>query len=593
MADPVELLATRFSAAIAAALGPEHAGTDPVLRPADPRFGDYQANFAMGLTKRIGRPPRDIASEVVDHLDLGGVARNIEIAGPGFVNITLDEGFLAGQVAAVARDSRLGVPVVAPSQVVLVDYSSPNVAKEMHVGHLRTTVIGDALVRIAAYLGHRVVRQNHLGDWGTQFGMLIEHLVDLGWDETEAGPQAGDAARSIEDLNELYRQAQEKFRTDPDFGERARRRVVLLQGGHEGTLRLWRELVEESERHFERVYQRLGILLEPGDVAGESFYNDQLDETVDELSAKGILRLDQGALCAFPAGFTGRDGEPLPMIVRKSDGGYGYDATDLAALRYRVRVLGAEELLYVVGAPQTQHFAMLFAVGRQAGWLGEAARAVHVSFGSVLGEDGRPFKTRSGDNIRLADLLDEAVARAGVIVEEKRPDLDPATRLDVARAVGIGAVKYADLANDRVKDYVFSWDRLLAFDGNTAPYLQYAHARIQSIFRRASAEGADFPQAEADGTAVLLDTPAERALALALLSLPSALAAAAEGHHPHKVAGYLFDLAQAFTTFFEACSVLRAETAELRASRLLLADLTARILALGLGLLGIEAPDQM
>jgi arginyl-tRNA synthetase len=459
---------------------------------------------------------------------------------------------------------------------VVVDYSSPNVAKEMHVGHLRSSVIGDALVRVLSRLGHGVVRQNHLGDWGTQFGMLIEHLSEVGF-----------SGEGIGDLNELYREAQGRFEADTSFAERARARVVALQAGHEETRSTWQGLVAESERHFESVYRRLGVLLTHDDVRGESFYNALLDETVSALSEKGLLREDQGALCAFPPGFVGRDGEPLPMIVRKSDGGYGYAATDLAALRYRVENLGASRIAYVVDARQSSHFAMLFSVAREVGWLSERVRAEHVSFGTILGEDNRPFRTREGDTVRLADLLDEAVERAARIVAEKSPDLSDTEQAAVAEAVGIGAVKYADLANDRVKDYVFSWSRMLAMDGNTAPYLQYAHARIQSILRKATAEGGG-----GAGPAVI-EHPAERALALELLAFDGAVRATAEHLQPHRLCTYLFELASAFTAFYEACPVLRADTDEVRASRLLLCEVTAAVLQDGLGLLGIAAPHRM
>jgi arginyl-tRNA synthetase len=567
MADPAVLLAARFRSAIAAAMGPEHADADPVIRRSQQeRFGDYQANGAMALAKAVGRPPRDVAAEIVGALDVADVCEPPEIAGPGFVNLRLLPSFLASAVA----DAAAVVPAAVP-QTVVVDYSSPNVAKEMHIGHLRSSVIGDALVRVLSCLGHDVVRQNHLGDWGTQFGMLIEHLSEVGFD-----------GEGIGDLNALYREAQGRFESDDAFAERARQRVVALQGGDAATLSVWEGLVAESERHFDAVYSRLGVLLAHDDVRGESFYNSLLDETVAELESLGLLREDQGALCAFPPGFTGRDGEPMPMIVRKSDGGYGYAATDLAALRYRVRELGADRIAYVVDARQSSHFAMLFAVAREAGWL-DGVSVEHVAFGTILGPDGRPFKTRTGETVRLADVLDEAVERAARVVAEKSPELSDDEQAAVAGAVGIGAVKYADLSNDRVKDYVFDWERMLAMEGNTAPYLQYAHARIQSILRKADV---------AAGAAVI-SHPAERALALALVSFDGAVQQAAELLQPHRLCTYLFELASAFTAFYEACPVLRAESDELRASRLLLCEVTASVLRNGLGLLGIETPDRM
>ena len=587
MAAPLPTLRRRFGDAIAAAFGAEHAGVDPVLRRSQQdRFGDYQANVAMGLARVLGSSPRQVATTIVEHLDLADVCDEVEVAGPGFVNLTLSSGFLGASLAEVERDERLGVEATRRPETVVVDYSGPNVAKEMHVGHLRSTVIGDALVRVLELVGHRVVRQNHLGDWGTPFGMLIEHLVDLGAE--------GSAERlSIGDLDAFYRQAREKFDADRSFAERARRRVVALQGGDETTLRLWHLLVEESKRHFEAAYRVLGVTLTDADARGESFYNPLLDETVAELEAKGLLRVDEGALCAFPPGFTRRDGAPLPLIVRKSDGGYGYDATDLAAVRFRVRDLDARRLVYVVDARQSQHFAMVFAVAAQAGWLGEGRRAEHVAFGSVLGADLRPFKTRSGDTVKLIDLLAEAVERAAAVVAQKSPELDAATREDVARAVGIGAVKYADLANDRLRDYVFDWDRMLAMDGNTAPYLQYAHARICSIFRRAGGDGTPAEAGGLGGRPIVLGERAERALAIELLSFDEAVQNTAVLLQPHRLCTYLFDLAGAFTSFYEQVPVLRAEAPVQRSSRLALCALAARVLESGLGLLGIEAPDRM
>ena len=588
MPGPVVALRQRLRGALAAAYGAERGAVDPVLRRSQQeRFGDYQANVAMSLAKTVGASPREVATAIVHHLDVADMCERVEVAGPGFINLTLSPAYLGACLDEVRRDRRLGVEAAAVPQTVVVDYSGPNVAKEMHVGHLRSTVIGDSLVRVLELVGHRVLRQNHLGDWGTPFGMLIEHLVDL-------AVQGDTRTLSIGDLDGFYRQAREKFDADPAFAERARRRVVALQGGDQATLGMWRLLVDESKHHFQAVYQLLGVTLTEADFVGESFYNALLDDTVAELEDKGLLQVDQGALCAFPPGFTGRDGRPLPMIVRKSDGAYGYDATDLAAVRFRVRDLGAERLVYVVDARQSQHFAMVFSVAGQAGWLGHGRRAEHVAFGSVLGPDLRPFKTRSGDTVRLVDLLDEAVERAAAVVAEKSPELDPAARVAVARAVGIGAVKYADLANDRLKDYVFDWDRMLAMDGNTAPYLQYAQARIRSIFRRAAGEAATADPAPRDGEQrIVIAEAAERALALELLDYDEAVQAAASLLQPHRLCTYLFELAGAFTGFYERCPVLRAATPEQRGSRLALCDFTARVLESGLGLLGIEAPERM
>jgi arginyl-tRNA synthetase len=563
-----------------AAFGADHAGTDPVLRRAQQgRFGDFQANVAMSLSKRLGSNPRDVAGAIVANLRVDDVCEVVEVAGPGFVNLTLRADYLGAELGATAADARSGVTLAASPETVVVDYSAPNVAKEMHVGHLRSTIIGDALVRVLELLGHHVIRQNHLGDWGTPFGMLIEHLVDLGEEE-------GAHELSVGDLDGFYRQAQAKFNADTSFAERARRRVVALQSGDDKTLDLWRLLVRESTRYFATVYERLGVTLTERDLCPESFYNPLLDGVAQELESKGLAWIDDGALCAFPPGFSGRDGEPLPLIVRKSDGGYGYAATDLAAVRHRTGKLGATRLVYVVGSPQSQHLAMVFATAAQAGWL-ESARAEHVAFGSVLGPDGKMFKTRSGETVKLGALLDEAVERAASVVE-RSPELDDSARSEVSRAVGIGAVKYADLANDRVKDYVFDWDRMLAMDGNTAPYLQYAHARIRSIFRRSGEAGPG-----ADGAAVVIGEPAERALALDLLSFDEVVQTTADVLAPHRLCTYLFGLASTFTTFYEQCPVLRADTADQRRSRLVLCDLTARVLQSGLGLLGIEAPERM
>jgi arginyl-tRNA synthetase len=447
----------------------------------------------------------------------------------------------------------------------------------MHVGHLRSTIIGDAIARLLEFEGHRVIRQNHVGDWGTPFGMLIEHLLD----ERATGHEAG-----VRELVAFYQAARAKFDADPAFAERARRRVVLLQSGDAETLALWHRLIDVSVVHFSEVYERLGVTLRPEDVAGESRYNADLPDVVAELQHAGLARESEGALCVFPPGFITREGEPLPLIVRKQDGGFTYATTDLAALRYRVRTLGARRVIYVVGTPQTQHLAMVFATARLAGWVDDGVRLEHVAFGSVLGADRKMLKTRAGDSISLVALLDEAVERAARVVEEKSPHLDPAQKARIAAAVGIGAIKYADLANDRIKDYVFDWSRMLALDGNTAPYLMYAHARIRSILRRARDEGT-----AAIGP-IAVETPEERALALALLEFPATLVRTAETLQPHRICGQLYDIASVFTTFYERCPVLRAPD-PVRASRLALCTLTAQVLARGLDLLGIAAPEQI
>jgi arginyl-tRNA synthetase len=471
------------------------------------------------------------------------------------------------------------VAPTADPQRIVIDYSAPNVAKEMHVGHLRSTVIGDALARVLGFLGHEVLRENHIGDWGTPFGMLIEHLVDV-------GGSADAASFSVRDLNEFYAQARVHFDGDPDFAERSSRRVVLLQGGDAETLHLWRIFVAESLRHNDEIYSMLGVLLTDEDVVGESFYNALLPVVVDELASQGLLVEHDGALCVFPQGFENRNGDPLPLIVRKSDGGYGYPATDLASIRDRTRRKGATRLVYVVDAGQSLHFRLVFAVAALAGYLPDPSAAVHVAFGLVLGPDGKKMASRSGSSERLIDLLTEGVDRAAAAIAERPSDLSAPARADVARALGIGAIKYADLSTERTRDYLFDWDRMLAFEGNTGPYLQYAHARIRSIFRRA--EVPPPPR----GTRPTITEPQERALALQLLGFPAAVETTAESYSPAKLCTYLFDLATTFTTFYEACRVLVDEEA-VRTSRLALCDLTARVLALGLSLLGMEAPDQM
>jgi arginyl-tRNA synthetase len=579
VADPTVLLSERFAGALAA-LDESLRGADPVVRRSD--RADYQVNGSMALAKRTGRPPRDLAQDLVDRVELSDIALPLEIAGPGFINVTLQDAFLARALAETAADPRLGVTLAATTETVVVDYSAPNVAKEMHVGHLRSTIIGDALVRIMEFVGHKVIRQNHLGDWGTPFGMLIEHLLTVG--ENEAAEEL-----SVGDLGRFYQEARAAFDADPDFADRARRRVVELQAGDPRTLQRWQLLVDESSRYFSSVYERLGVKLTAADQAGESMYNPLLADTMAELDRLGLLVESDGALCVFPPGFTTREGNPLPLIVRKSDGGFGYDATDLAAIRYRLRDLGADHILYVVGAPQREHLEMIIETARLAGWLVPPARAEHVAFGSVLGADRKMFRTRAGGSIRLVDLLDEAVERAARVVAEKAPGLSPDEAAAVSEAVGIGAVKYADLSNDRVKDYAFDWDRMLDFTGNTAPYLQYAHARVRSIFRRAEADGVDVSSL-APATEF---QPAERRLALEILSFDGAVHGTEAALQPHRLCTYLFDLASAFTDFYESCPILRADTPQQLRSRLLLADLTARILAQGLDLLGIAAPERM
>jgi arginyl-tRNA synthetase len=513
----------------------------------------------------------------VASLDAADLVEEPEVTGPGFVNFVLRQDWLGAQVAGLVDSDRLGVPAVTEPRRFAIDYSSPNVAKEMHVGHLRSSIIGDALMRLLRFAGHEVLPHNHLGDWGTPFGMLIEHLVDNDWDN--------DGEHSITDLNGFYQEARKKFDADPGFADRSRHRVVMLQSGDERTLRLWQGLVDESTRHFRQVYELLGIQLTDADRYGESFYNPMLADTIDDLERKGLTSISDGAVCVFPAGFTNREGEPLPLILRKRDGGYGYHVTDLATVRYWVGSRHVTDLLYVVGTPQAQHFQMVFAACREAGYLTDT-QAVHVGFGSILGSDGKTIRTRAGGSIKLVELLSEAVDNAAAVVAE-RSELDAATQAVVARSVGIGAVKYADLSGDREKDYTFTWEKMLAKDGNTSVYLQYANARIQSILRKAG----ELPGSSA---VVTLVEPAERALAVELVRLPAAVEAAIEAYAPHKLCLYLYETAAAFTSFYERCPILAPSvSAETRVSRLVLAQLTAQTLVLGLSLLGIEAPDRM
>jgi arginyl-tRNA synthetase len=576
MADPQEVLAERVRTALAAAFGAEYADADAVIRPS--AFADYQANVALPLAKRLGRAPRDVAAEIARHLDLEDVCREVDVSGPGFINFTLRDEWIARRAAGLLEDRRLGVPVADPAQNVVVDYSSPNVSKEMHVGHLRTTVVGDAIVRILEYLGHDVIRANHLGDWGTQFGLLIEHLLDVGEDTARQQLSAGE-------INAFYQAARVKFDRDPAFADRSRNRVVLLQGGDKETLRLWRVLVDDSKQYYNTIYRRLGITLTDDDLAPESFYNSMLASVCDELQRDGIAVISNGALCAFPPGFTGRDGEPLPMILRKSDGGYGYDTTDLAAIRYRIRDLKADRLIYVVGAEQSLHFRMLFAVARQAGWLTDDVSAEHAVIGLVSGAAGGRIRTRSGEQVKLITLIDEAVERAGRVIADRYDD--QALRQQIAEAVGIGALKYGDLSVARDSGYVFDFDRMLALTGNTGPYLQYATARIRSIFRRA---GLDPDKVT---PRLYLTEGAERALALTALGFGAAVFGAGRRAEPHLLAAFLFDIASSFTTFYETCPVLNAPSPELRDSRLALCALALRLLTTGLGLLGIPVPDRM
>jgi arginyl-tRNA synthetase len=594
LADPIEVLENILRPAFNAAndrLGGTTApgGIDPVVRASE--HADAQANGALALAKHLGRPPREVAQAVIDHLgetgDLDQICEHVEIAGPGFINLSLRNEFLGVALSGLVQDGRLGVAEVSERRTVVIDYSAPNVAKEMHVGHLRSTVIGDALARMLEFVGHSVIRENHIGDWGRPFGMLIEHLVDIGADAASAGLSQGD-------LDGFYKAANAKFDTSEEFQERSRARVVALQSGDLETGALWERLVKMSTDYFNTVYERLGVLLDDGDLMGESRYQSLMATTIDRLDAAGLLVESDGAKVVFPPGFRNRDGEPLPLIIQARTGGFNYATSDLSCVIDRVERLGADLLLYVVGAPQRQHLEMVFEVARLAGWLTPPAEAIHVSFGNVLGADRKMLRSRSGDAVKLVDLLAESVERAGAAVADKNPDLDTAQRSEVAQMIGIGSVKYADLSTDRIRDYVFDWERMLSFDGNTAPYLQYAHARICSIFRRADLDRGEFRThwPERDHTAVGLAEQAERTLAKRLLAYPTTISSATQQYAPHTICTYLFELSQDFTAFYEHCPVLKADEPT-RSDRLMLCDLTARTLQHGLGLLGIDVPEQM
>jgi arginyl-tRNA synthetase len=576
MTDPQLALAQLMSGALAAAFGPDYADADPVIRPS--QFADYQANVALPLARRLNRPPRDVAAELASHLGGSDVVATAEVSGPGFINLTLRDTWVAAQATDQLADPRLGVAPAKPAQTMVVDYSGPNVAKELHVGHLRATVVGDAIVRVLEHLGHRVVRAAHLGDWGTQFGMLIEHGLDIGEQATYEQLAEGE-------FTAFYQAARAKFDADPAFADRSRQRVVKLQAGDEQTLRLWQLLVGDSMEYLRKIYARLDITLTDADMDPESFYNPMLADVCAELEADGVAVISDGALCAFPPGFTGRDGTPLPLILRKSDGGYGYGTTDVAAIRYRLRKLGASRMIYVVGSEQHQHLQMVFAVARQAGWLTQGASAEHAVIGLVTAPGGGRLRTRSGDQAKLITLIDEAVDRAERVIAERYDD--PGLRGQIAEAVGIGALKYGDLSVARDSSYALDFDRMLALTGNTGPYLQYATARIRSIFRRAGIE----PD-QAVGP-IRLTEDAERALALQLLGFGAAVWQVSEAAEPHKLAAFLFEAASAFTAFYERCPVLQAPEESVRSSRLALSALTLRVLLVGLDLLGIPVPERM
>ncbi len=572
----------RVSAALAAAV-PSAPGADPLLRRSD--RADFQANGVLGIAKRNKANPRDLAATVVTHLPVDGLLAEVEVSGPGFLNLTVADSAITATLASRAADDRLGVPTAAAPGTTVIDYAQPNVAKEMHVGHLRSSVIGDAIARILEFGGEKVVRRHHIGDWGTQFGMLIQYLIEHPHElDHAAGGDGGEGAMSR--LNRLYKASRTLFDSDEEFKDRSRRRVVDLQAGDARTLELWHRIVDESKIYFDSVYDKLDIEIHDADVVGESAYNDMLVETCRLLEESGVAVHSNGALCVFFDDIKGKDGEPVPLIVRKADGGFGYAATDLSAVRDRTGGLGADTLLYVVDARQALHFRMVFETARRAGWLTDDVTARHLPFGTVLGKDGKPFKTREGESFRLEDLLDEAVERAAAVVAEKAPDLTAGEVAERAQQVGIGAIKYADLSTSMGRDYVFDLDRMVSLSGDTSVYLQYAYARIRSILRKAG-DASPTPHPE------LPLAPAERALGLHLDDFGDTLTGVAETYEPHKLASYLYALASAYTAFYDQCPVLKAEDPAVVENRLFLCDLTGRTLRQGMALLGIGTPERL
>ena len=575
-----ELLSNRVQEAMIAAGIPEDC--QPMVSPSkNPQFGDFQANGSMAAAKKVGQKPRDLAQRIVDELNVDDIASKIEIAGPGFINIHLSNEWLGQLVDHAAENENLGLIRAENGETVVIDYSSPNLAKEMHVGHLRSTIIGDALARVLESQGHTVVRQNHVGDWGTQFGMLIAHLED----QTSENQVAETA---LADLEVFYRAAKVRFDEDEDFAARARDYVVKLQGGDERCLTLWQQFIDISVAHSEEIYELLNVTLKRADIRAESAYNDDLPVVIEDLKAKGLVVEDQGAQVAFLEELADKEGNPLPMIVQKSGGGYLYATTDLAAVRYRNEVLNSDRVLYFIDARQSLHMKQVFTLSRKAGFAKAECSLEHHPFGTMMGEDGKPFKTRAGGTVKLADLLVEAVEKAEALLESKGSDLSEEERKDAARKIGIGAVKYADLSKTRTNDYIFSWDSMLSFEGNTAPYLQYAYTRIQSIFRKAELSPENL------GGNVNIVEDQEKALALKLLQLGDIIDSVSREAYPHLLCNYLYELSSLFMKFYEACPVLKDDVEPaVRESRLKLCHATARTLEKGLDLLGIEVMERM
>lgn len=548
-----------------------------ILQPAKNRdFGDYQINGVMGAAKKTRQNPRELAQKVANALQQNSLIAMAEVAGPGFINLKLRPEKLAQYIKDSLQDEHLGIARNSKPQTIVIDYSSPNLAKEMHVGHLRSSIIGDSLNRVLTFLGHKVIAQNHVGDWGTQFGMLVAYLIEQ--------QQNGRADLELADLEQFYRNAKVRFDEDKNFADTARDYVVKLQSGDASVLALWQQFVQTSLQHAQAVYKKLGLKLLPADVTGESFYNDQLQSTVNELLAKGIAVNSDGTKVVFLDEFKNQDNEPAAFIIQKKDGGFLYASTDLACLRYRINTLHGNRLLYVVDARQSLHFDELFTVARKAGWLPDTVHAEHVPFGTMMGKDGKPFKTRSGDTVKLMDLLNEAVTRASALVASKNPELSTDEIAHIGEVVGIGAVKYADLSKNRTSDYIFDWDSMLSFEGNTAPYLQYAYTRVQSVFRKAGTWD--------NNAAITLNEAMEQQLAVELLKFEDVLDSVANTSYPHYLAAYLYQIATLFSRFYEACPILKADEAT-RNSRLQLTSLTGKTLQQGLALLGIDTLETM
>ncbi|PNU37208.1 arginine--tRNA ligase [Serratia marcescens] len=571
------LLSDKVSQALTAAGAP--ADCEAQVRPsAKAQFGDYQANGVMSVAKKLGMPPRQLAEKVVQLLDLGDVAGKVEIAGPGFINIFLNSDWVARQADQVLNAPKLGIAPVEP-QTIVIDYSAPNVAKEMHVGHLRSTIIGDAAARTQEFLGHKVIRANHVGDWGTQFGMLIAYLEKM---QNENASDMG-----LSDLEQFYREAKKHYDEDAEFAERARAYVVKLQGGDQYCLKMWRKLVDITMAQNQLTYNRLNVTLTEDDVMGESLYNAMLPGIVADLKAKGLAVESEGATVVFLDEYQNKDGDPMGVIIQKKDGGYLYTTTDIACAKYRYETLGANRVLYYIDSRQHQHLMQAWTIVRKAGYVPESVSLEHHMFGMMLGKDGKPFKTRSGGTVKLSDLLDEAIERAEQLIAGKNPDMPQDEMKTVARVVGIGAVKYADLSKSRTTDYVFDWDNMLAFEGNTAPYMQYAYTRVASVFKRAGIDESSLT------LPLTLTEEREIALATRLLQFEEVLTTVAREGTPHVMCSYLYDLAGLFSGFYEHCQILNADSEETRQSRLKLALLTAKTLKTGLDTLGIETVERM